>query len=618
MKIFEDYFGSPYPYAKLDLVAVPNFSAGAMENAGLVTFREELLLVDDKGSAKSRRDMAMIMAHELAHMWFGNLVTMNWWDDLWLNEGFATYAEAMIVDMWKPDMRAGLELLSWQGWVMGLDALESARAVRNPVANTYEAQDAFDGITYVKGASVIKMIHRWLGEDVFKSSVQSYLRSHAWGNATATDLFAALSENVEQDVAAVASTFLDQGGVPLVRAQLSCPRGAKPKVSLTQQRYRGRQSAASAPETRWRIPVCVQWDAGRACRLMEDSTATLELDAKRCPKWLLPNAGYDGYYRYALAPKDLDKLGKASLKLGAIEKIGFITNLWALVQAGQAPAKVLLDALATYSKDRDRAVSEEVTAALHNIADALIEEGAQPKFDKLVTRWLLPRAKQLGFDARAKDSEDDRLQRMDLLKSLAVLSSDPWLIREAETRAKAWLKSSSDVDADSAPIALRIAARSGAIGFKDLLGALMRSQEATQRTAVVSAMGSLKDPASLRKTFAAISDGTIRVQDALYVARAAMDWPDSRRALIAWMDSDLAVVAKKSPGFGVARMIGAVGRLCDRSARDAANDSFAPKMKALLGSDRRLREALEKADLCIDLRSRQAPAVSAYLESKRL
>ena len=205
LALMSDYFDRAYPYKKLDLVAVPNFGPGAMENAGLVTFREELLLADANASAKAKRSIATVVAHELAHQWFGNLVTMEWWDDLWLNEGFASYMEVLVVDRWRPKMRADLELLSYSGRVMNFDALQSARVVRQPVSNTYQAAEAFDGITYVKGASVIKMLHRWLGDEPFRDGVRKYMADHAWKNASASDLFQALAATSKQDVAGVAS-----------------------------------------------------------------------------------------------------------------------------------------------------------------------------------------------------------------------------------------------------------------------------------------------------------------------------------------------------------------------------------------------------------------------------
>src|SRR5262249_44021526 len=218
-KLLVDYFARPYPYSKLDLVAVPEFGFGAMENAGLISFREDLILLDAKSAgAEARRAMATNVAHEISHHWFGNLVTMPWWDDLWLNEGFATWMEGKIVDAWKPGMDIRLEQLKARNAAMGVDALESARAVRQPVSSTGEAEEAFDGITYDKGAAVLGMIEAWLGPDVFREGVRSYVKSHSFATATAADLFDALGKASKKEVGPIASTFLDQPGVPLVRA----------------------------------------------------------------------------------------------------------------------------------------------------------------------------------------------------------------------------------------------------------------------------------------------------------------------------------------------------------------------------------------------------------------
>jgi alanyl aminopeptidase len=626
LDILVDYFGSPYPYAKLDLLAVPNFGPGAMENAGLVSFREELLLVDAKtASAKSRRDHISTMAHELAHMWFGNLVTMNWWDDLWLNEGFATYAEVLVMDRHAPEMRAELELLSWVGWVMDFDALSSARAVRQPVANTYEAEEAFDGITYFKGAAVIKMLHRWIGDEAFREGIRNYMAKHAWGNAGGSDMFNALGAASGKPVGQVASTFLDKGGVPLVRATMTCERGKAPRVELSQQRYRGTESATSiVDDPLWRIPVCVSWarkgrkaKLEKTCVVLADRRATFDLATERCPSWLLPNAGYDGYYRYALDDGELDKLAKATTRHDTTHRIGFLTNLWALVQAGETPATKLLDIVLASKGEKDRAVIEEITGILAHISDSLIEDKSRAKFEKLVRALLLPTAKKLGWDGRAGDSEDDRLMRRTVLGSLATLTTDPWMQKEAELRANAWLKDAQSVDADTSIIALRVAARNGSVSFERFKRALVAAKTAAERTTIIPAMGSFSSEKDLRRTLSLINDGTIRAQDAVYLARAAAEWPDSRAIFIAWLEVNLAAMAKKSPGFGVARMVATIRRLCDGKARNAAANAFKPIIDTLRGSDRRLREAIENADMCIDLRRRQANAVTAYLEKKK-
>ncbi|MBW2453406.1 MAG: ERAP1-like C-terminal domain-containing protein [Deltaproteobacteria bacterium] len=627
LAIMARYLDTPYPYRKLDLVAVPNFGPGAMENAGLVTFREELLLIDPtKASAKARRDLAMAMAHELSHMWLGNLVTMSWWDDLWLNEGMATYLEAMFVDRWRPSARADLEALSLTGMVMDFDALESARTVRQPVSNTYEAAETFDVITYGKGAAILKMLHRWLGDDPFRAGLRAYVKEHAWGNATSADLFRALGAASNQNVAAVASTFVDQPGVPLIRASLSCERGKPPAVHLSQERYRGggtRTEVADHPL--WTIPVCVEHGARfdgpsvRACTLLDQRSATLPLQTKRCPAWLLPNAGHEGYYRYGLGAKELEALGKAVRQRDAATKVGYVSNLWALVQAGQLPAPKLLDGLAALKKERDRGVIEQIIATLHRVSGALVEDRARPKFESYVAALLMPHARRLGWDQRPGDTEDDRLLRRSVLTALGVLTADRWMAEQARRRVARLAREGDALDADTATIALRIAARRGAeeATFDRLVAMLKTARTPRQRVAIVQGLGSLGDPTQLRRALALVADGTIRAQDALYIVRAAVDWPDSRAVVIEWLQANLAPLAARFPGFGAARMIGAVRRLCDPAERAAAGRAFGTTVQSIPGAARRLREALEAADLCIDLRQRQATAASDHLARRR-
>ena len=629
MAIMAEYYDRPYPYKKLDLVAVPNFGPGAMENAGLITFREELLLADEAtASARAKRSIAVVVAHELAHQWFGNLVTMAWWDDLWLNEGFASYMEVLVVDRWRPKMRAGLELLSDTGRVMNFDALSSARAVRQPVRNTHQAAEAFDGITYVKGASVIKMLHHWLGPDAFRAGVRNYIRKHAWGNARAADLFAALAETSKQDVAAVAATFLDQPGVPLVSAEVVCKAGASPQVTLSQRRYRARVASAGSSEDDplWTVPVCVEYASSaranakrqRSCTVLETRRSTLALAGKTCPAWLLPNAHYDGYYRYSMPIKQLAALGKATAGAGAVNKLGYLTNMWALVRAGDVPAATMFDTLTSMSGERERAVIEEQIIVLTSLSNAVVEAPARAKFERFVSRMLLPTARRLGWDSRPSDSEDMRLLRRSVLAALAVLTQDRWMSHEAMVRARKFVKAPASASADTLAIALRMAAHNNdeVVNYDTLLSLLRRVSSPGLRIAVVQALASLGDAAQLRRALSLVITGEIRKQDLVYVLRAASEWPDSRRVLIDWLERNLNTLSEQFPGFGTARMLGVLRRLCDAGARRKAAAAFSP-MVAKMGSDRRLREALENADLCIDLRARQAKEVTKYLTQWR-
>ena len=266
----EDYFGIPYPYRKLDLVAVPDFAAGAMENVGLITFREWLLLLDEERATESqRRAFAYVLAHELAHQWFGNLVTMPWWDDIWLNEAFATWMGNKVTQKLHPEYRVELGELASAQRAMRLDSLSSARSIRQPIETNHDIKNAFDSITYEKGGAVLTMFERWMGADTFREGIRLYLRRHEGGTATSADLLAALDEVSDRDVTPPFLTFLNQPGVPLVTgaADTSCDAGIR-TLQLSQERYLPIGSSGD-PDRIWDIPLCVRHDAGTTCSFVE-------------------------------------------------------------------------------------------------------------------------------------------------------------------------------------------------------------------------------------------------------------------------------------------------------------------------------------------------------------
>jgi len=619
LQLLTKFFDRGYPYDKLDLVAVPNFAAGAMENAGLITFREELLLVDEKtGSAKAKRDLAMVMAHELAHQWFGNLVTMKWWDDLWLNEGFASYLEVLVVDEWKPDMAADLELLGLTGWVMGFDALRTARAVRQPVTNTYEAEEAFDGITYIKGAAILAMLRSWLGPADFEAGVREYIKRHAWSNASADDVFTALSDVSKKNVGAVASTFVNKAGVPLVTAKLVCEQGKPPRVDLEQRRYHPIKQT-TADDVLWHIPVCFSYGgatrrgksaAPKVCTLLSERSSSVPLESKTCPTWLNPNHELEGYYRYALPRAQLTALAKRLPMLSVRERVGFWSNAWALVQAGELEVPTLLEQLRANRRETNREVIEVRIAILRNIADALIEPRSRAGFVAFALKQLLPTAKRIGWDNRASDNAEQRLLRRSVLGALATLGSDPWLEREALERANKYLANPASVAADTATVALRVAARTGKLSVERLQSLAAAAKTPAQRIAAVNALASV--PADkLETVLAMMKDGSIRTQDFVYVLRAAVEWADSRAVLLDWLEANIATLADEVPLFGVGRMASTVRRSCNVERWASYKRAFEPVVMRL-GAERRLNEALEMVELCVDLRGRQAKATAAY------
>lgn len=287
----ERYFERKYPYEKLDLLAVPEFAAGAMENAGAITFRDELLLVDPAtASARQRSRLIAITAHELAHMWFGDLVTLAWWDDIWLNESFASWMGDKVAALYAPQYNYDVQSLRGRQNAMRTDARPSTRAIRQRVRADDNFDRLFDELSYDKGQAVLTMIESWIGEETFRKGVLRYIEKHAGGNATAADLWRALSDASGRDIAATTASFLEQPGVPLVTVE---PLDGG-RLRLTQRRFRHAASAATE-SLLWRIPVNLRWSDGRQVHtrsvLLESAEQTIALEPAAMPQWIHANAG---------------------------------------------------------------------------------------------------------------------------------------------------------------------------------------------------------------------------------------------------------------------------------------------------------------------------------------
>jgi aminopeptidase N len=619
------YFDRPYPYSKLDIVAVPDFGYGAMENAGLLTFREELLLLDpETAGAGARRSVAGVLAHEISHQWFGNLVTMQWWDDLWLNEGFATWMEPKIVDAWRPQMNSRLDALASKGAVMALDALDSARAVRQPVSSTSEAEEAFDGITYDKGAAILGMLESWLGEDAFRTGIREYIKSHENGSATSADLFRSLSRASGKDVWPIASTFLDQPGLPLVRAEMQCHEKDKPGavVKLSQARYRARRSSdVERRDAAWKIPICVAYEGAKgnkpACTVLDGPSAELPLPVAHCPRWIYPNADEHGYYRFLLPTSEVLALAGVH-SLGVEMRVGLVTDAWALVQSGDMGADVLLDLLAGMKRDRNRFVVDQMTSVLEQVGQTLVDETTRPAFRGFVASILLPMAKELGWDAKKGEGDDQKLMRKSVLGALSSLTDEPWMTSEADKRASAWLKDPKSVDADVAAIALRVSSRrAGEKRLTELEDAMQKAMSPQDRLVAAGALGAFTDPALLRKGLDLMLTERVKIQDGFFIWSLANSWTESRPVTLAWVKERWPDLKRKVPGFILTRFAEAIASVCDGATRADAAAFFSEGLKEVEGADRRLHQLLETADLCIDLRAREGGSARKRLLGKK-
>ncbi|MCL2449068.1 MAG: M1 family metallopeptidase, partial [Polyangiaceae bacterium] len=488
-----NYFDMKYPYPKLDLVAVPDFGAGAMENPGLVTFRDTLILLDrEHVTTSTRRSQAIVIAHEFAHQWFGDLVTMRWWDDLWLNEGFATWAAAKMVDRWRPSFGASLEQIAGEQGVMDLDALASARAVREPVRSTDEAREAFDGITYDKGAAVLRMLESWLGPDIFRRGVQHYLEENAWKTARADDLFRAIDFVSAQHVAPLANAFLDQPGVPEILTSWTCSGPSAGKLELRPSEWRPLGEERREGPRSWMLPVCIVSDTqkGKSCFTVSGEPIARSLGTS-CPAWVHPNAAQAGYYRFVLDRPKLVALASAARSLAPAERMGLVSNAWAGVRQGAITARTLLDVLPAFDADGSRLVVDQVVAALFGIDWALVDNGSRRAFRRYVASRLGARKRALGWEDKKPAADDDRaLERRTVIWALGELAADPATLDEAERYAVRWLRDPSSVPGDIATLAVPLASkRAGAARLAELRAAARAAKTPQDRTIALRSMG---------------------------------------------------------------------------------------------------------------------------------
>jgi alanyl aminopeptidase len=612
-----DWFGIPYPFDKLDIVAVPDFAAGAMENAGLVTFRQELLLLDPaRASVRMRRAQALVMAHELAHQWFGNLVTAAWWNDLWLNEGMATWMESRAVDRWRPAWGALVDAASEGLGVMDQDALASARAVRQPVVSTSEADEAFDGITYEKGAAVMQTIQGWIGEEAFRRGLRDYLQTNARKSVHADALLSALDRASGKDVSHMAATFLDRPGVPVVSAQLSCERGARWSVELGDEAWHPLGSTVKDDGKAWVVPVCVlaQGEKQTSCTELVEGAPAL-VAGRGCPAWVHPNAS-SGYYRFDLAAGDLAKLAAARTKLDVPQRVSLLSNAWASVRAGSLKPDAVLKILPSFDDDGARQVVDELVGILVSMNDALVEDASRAAFQKLVLARFGKRKKALGWTPKKDEASggDDAMLRRSVLWTLGELAEDDATLKEADDVASKWLVDPSSVDADAAAVAVDLASRhAGPTRITQLRVAAKGAKTDEDRIIALRALGGFDDPKLLESALDVVLTDEVKIADVRYVMGAAYARKRARPIVERWTRARWDELRKKLPGSLSAGLVRGAGVACTKAEVDDATAFYTPRAASIDGATRRLAEALEGASLCAELRRADAAALTRAL-----
>jgi puromycin-sensitive aminopeptidase len=572
----EDYFGTPYAFGKLDQLGVPDFEAGAMENAGLITYREAALLLDPATAALAvQKRVAEVVTHELSHQWFGNWVTMEWWDDLWLNESFATWMAYKIVDAWRPGWRVWLDFDAGKGAALHLDALRSTHPIHAEVRNPEDMGESFDLITYEKGGAVLRMLEAFLGEGPFREGIRLYMKRHARGNATADDLWAALSEASGQPVLELARAWIGKPGFPVVEV-----RRAGRKVRLSQRRFLS-EAGAEEPGATWPVPLVLRYRDGGGVRehraLLRDPAEEIELPGQGEVAWVFANGGSTGFYRSDHGTAGAQELARHMGDLAPAERIALLVDEWALVRRGDRPIGSFLDLCAACGGEADYAVLEELAARLAAV-EAKLDGVARAGFQAFVRGLLGPQLRALGWEARPGEPDEVRLRRAALVRAVGVTARDPSAAAEARSRLTRFLAGeAAALEPNLHEAAVAITARDGdEARFEELLERFRREADPAYKRRYLVALAAFEASAPAQRARDLALTETVPLQDAASFVAGLLANRIARDDTWAMLRERWSAVAARLGGAPMLlrRVVEAVGQLPHRHHLEEAQAFF--------------------------------------------
>jgi puromycin-sensitive aminopeptidase len=606
---FEKYFGIRYPGGKLDMIAIPNFAFGAMENTGLITYRGTALLVNEAtATVNELLRVAEVVAHEIAHQWFGNLVTMKWWNGLWLNEAFATFMAAKVMESFRKEWDRWTSFGMERGAAMRIDGLVSTRAVEAPVVSSTQAQGAFDAITYRKGASILRMLEQFIGEEQFRKGVANYLKKHSYGNTEGSDLWDALSASSGKPVAKIMDSWVYQAGHPVITVSESEVSGS---VTLSQKVFKYLAEQADPNQT-WMVPVCLRFktDEGVQTRweLLTDREQTVYLGENL--EWLVANAGGHGFYRTLYSPSLAAKVtANVQSTLSAIERFNTVNDAWACAQAGLSTAGEYLNIIKLFSTETDPNVWSIISGSLSRLKD-LLPASNHAAFEQMVCDLARPSLERLGYAARTTDTVQDRQLRGTIISLLGTTGGDKTVQAKADELFSAYKAQKDLVAADVVPAVVRLVAHTGDHAdyqdFRQLHAGTNNPQEAVR---YLGALAAFQDRELLTKSLHALVDGTAKTQDATSLAIQLLGNPAIAAEAWSFIKANWDRMVATYPENGFITMCTGVTALDTPELEEDVIKFFSEhKVK---GGDKAVAQSLEMLRVSVQFRQRECQALAS-------
>jgi aminopeptidase N len=608
----ESYFGQSFPYPKLDQITSP-IMPGAMENAGADLYADNILVMDDNATTDQKRRFGMVVSHELAHQWFGDLVTPAWWEDIWLNESFANWMGYRIGNEWRPDLNIGAGALEEGFEAMGTDALVAGRPIHSAITKNAQIDAAFDSITYGKGGHVVAMIAAYMGDTKFRDGVRRYMAAHRYGNATSADFFAAMAEvSGDPRLLPAMQSFTDQQGVPL----LTFARGKRDEWTVTQSRYA--RLGTTPPDTRWGVPMCVRRGDQRQCNLIDGPNASMTVTGKGP---LMPNAGGAGYYRFELPKRDWDALIAVADKLPGGEALALADSLRASFVAGRGSVSQLAALARKLAVNPDSYASGGATHGLDMLAGSdFFDARASAAYRRFIDRLYAPQLARYGFDPRANAYAGEDAERSQRRAQLVGMLSgkDEWLRQQLGAAAAAFMGGNkAALDPAWFGAAFDVAIEKGGItAAKALVEQGLASQDPMFRPAALRAAASSGQQDIADWILNGLNDARLRPSEQRNLLGSVLSSGKTREFGYGWMKAHLDELFSGGGIFFAAKLPGLVNGFCSAARADELARDLRPRFAGKTGA-LEMERTIERVRACGMLKDARSAEVSREVAKLR-
>ncbi len=612
LPFYDRYFGIKYPMPKLDMIALPDFEAGAMENFGCITYRETDLLLNPRNAAISdRKRVASVVAHEMAHQWFGDMVTMQWWDNLWLNEGFATWMSNKPLQTWHPEWNVPEDVAQDLDRTLNLDARPTTRTIRAHAETPSQINELFDGIAYGKAGAVLGMVEHFLGEETFRQGVHNYLQAHLYANATAEDFWNAQTATSHQPVDKIMSSFVDQPGVPLV--MLDRQQGSNLAIDETRF-FLNPPRRDGGPLPRWQIPICLKTSPSSTCSVPEPvKGASVPLSGTLS----YGNADDKGYYRTQYTPEQLSTItARAETTLTPPERIGLLSDQWALTRSGQGSVADFLPLVVALRSDPNGQVLDTAVDQINQILGTITPPRDRPRLLASLHTRFAPVYASLGPEKRS-DSIDTQKRRA-LLFELLGDTHDPVILAEANRLANrvypATGQPDDSLDPALAQAAVNVAASNAtdSVLYERVLAATGNGVDPNRQSEALRLLSRFTAPSLIDRTLNLATSGKVRKQDTWRIYVDLLENRDARDQAWTFIQAHWAEVQAQLTPFVGARVVTATGHLCTPAQQGEVSAFF--RNHPVNAAERALPQAVSSIESCVRLRSAQSPDLLRWVE----